>query len=524
MNKQFFHRQITFRLKMVLSFVLLIGFVIVICLVMNRTFLLGYYENYKIKSLENVYNEATTIYSSMEKDGESVEESSMQMESLMNKKAMNAYIFRFETNVEGQVPIRFLYPAMDVFQQFQIWQHIQSYLVGDIAQESEAESAKPRRKKELIVNSDKFFIYKVYDEAMESNFLELIGTIDDTTLIYIRSNYQGIEDSTDISNEFLLYVGIGAMFFGILLMLIISRRFTKPVLELSRIAEKMAGLDFDVKYNHGNRKDEIGILGNSMNRLSDTLKQTISELKSANNELQQDLEKKEQIEELRTEFLSNVSHELKTPIALIQGYAEGLADNVNDDEESRNFYCEVIVDEANKMNQMVKKLLDLNQLEFGNDKVEFERFDIVEMIRANISSNRILWEQKDIKVIFENQAPIYVWSDEYRVEEVINNYLSNARNHIDGERIIRINVERREGDIVRVSVSNTGQPIPEESLTKLWEKFYKVDKARTREYGGSGIGLSIVKAIMDSLNQNYGVENTEDGVCFWFELDGSDSI
>ena len=111
-----------------------------------------------------------------------------------------------------------------------------------------------------------------------------------------------------------------------------------------------------------------------------------------------------------------------------------------------------------------------------------------------------------------------MWADEFKIEEVITNYLNNAMNHLDGERQITISIFR-EGDQVRITVFNTGQHIPEEDLDNLWTKFYKVDKARTREYGGSGIGLSIVKAIMNSLQQEYGVQNYENGVEFWFELD-----
>ena len=139
-------------------------------------------------------------------------------------------------------------------------------------------------------------------------------------------------------------------------------------------------MDFDEKYT-GTDKTEISILGNNSNALSETLETTISELKTANNELLKDIEKKDKIDEMRKEFLSNVSHELKTPIALIQGYAEGLKEGINSDEESREFYCDVIMDEANKMNIMVKKLLTLNQLEFGNDVVNMERFDIVALIK-----------------------------------------------------------------------------------------------------------------------------------------------
>ena len=243
-----------------------------------------------------------------------------------------------------------------------------------------------------------------------------------------------------------------------------------------------------------------------------------SELKTANNELKSDIEKKEQIDEMRKEFLSNVSHELKTPIALIQGYAEGLKECVNDDEESKDFYCDVIMDEAGRMNVMVKKLLTLNQLEFGNEIVSMERFDIVALIKGLIQSVDILAKQKGVTINFNYQGSIFVWADEFKTEEVVRNYLSNALNHVGNEMIIDVKIQSK-GELARISVFNTGKPIPEDAVDKLWIKFYKVDKARTREYGGSGIGLSIVKAIMESFNREYGVTNYENGVEFWFELE-----
>ena len=221
---------------------------------------------------------------------------------------------------------------------------------------------------------------------------------------------------------------------------------------------------------------------------------------------------------MRKEFLDNVSHELKTPIALIQGYAEGLNENISDDPESREFYCEVIMDEASKMNKLVKNLLTLNQLESGKDAPVMERFDIVSLIRGVLGSMHIMIEQKEAAVIFEETEPVYVWADEFKIEEVVTNYTSNALNHLDGERKVEIKVLQEE-DCVKVTVFNTGTPIPEEDIPNLWNKFYKVDKARTREYGGSGIGLSIVKAIIESMNQKYGVCNYDNGVEFWFTLD-----
>ena len=226
----------------------------------------------------------------------------------------------------------------------------------------------------------------------------------------------------------------------------------------------------------------------------------------------------QETERQRREFIANISHELKTPIALIQGYAEGLLEDVNSDPESRKFYCDVIVDEAAKMNNMVKKLLTLNQLESGNDVVSMERFDITALVHNYLQSADLLAKQNGISVHMDQTKEIYVWGDEFKIEEVLMNYFSNAVNHCEKEKVIEVKIEEMDGH-ARVSVFNTGMPIPEDSLPHLWEKFYKVDKARTREYGGSGIGLSIVKAIMESMNQKYGVINYENGVRFWFELE-----
>ena len=320
-------------------------------------------------------------------------------------------------------------------------------------------------------------------------------------------------------------MGIGALLLACVILYFTTKKVTSPILELANLSEKMSNLDFEAKYT-GKAQDEIGVLGNSMNVLSDKLKQAIGELKTANNELQNDIEQKIQIDEMRKDFIANVSHELKTPIALIQGYAEGLTEGMAEEQESRDYYCEVIMDEANKMNKMVRQLLTLTALEFGNDAVEVERFDIVELIEGVISSAGILIQQKEARVEFDDSHPVYVWADEFKIEEVVTNYLSNALNHLDGEKVIRIRLDTLPGnedgrDRIRISVFNSGSPIPDEDLPNIWTKFYKVDKARTREYGGSGIGLSIVKAIMDSHHQECGVRNLEDGVEFWFTLDGT---
>ena len=376
---------------------------------------------------------------------------------------------------------------------------------------------------EIIEEGDGYVVQKLHTEG--EDFLEMYGRLSTGISFIMHTPLESIRESAKIANRFLAYMGIVAALAGGVIVWFVSTKITKPILELNRISEKMVHLDFEAKYEGGAR-NEIGLLGENINKLSASLERSISELKTANNELQKDIERKEQIDAMRREFLANVSHELKTPIALIQGYAEGLSEGVNDDPESRSFYCEVIVDEASKMNNMVKKLLTLNQLEFGNDVVAMERFDVTALVKNYVQSAGILTRQNEITVRMEEYGPVYVWGDVYKTEEVFTNYFSNAVNHCmavdkDSGKIIVISLEQRDGKI-RIGVFNTGQPIPEESVPHLWEKFYKVDKARTREYGGSGVGLSIVKAIMESMNQKYGVENYNNGVLFWFELDGNE--
>ena len=373
-------------------------------------------------------------------------------------------------------------------------------------------------KMEVLYSNKQYQLLKKTDTRLDSEYLVLVGVLENGDMVLMRTAVESIRESAAISNRFLLFAGAAAIVASILVAFFTTRHITKPLQQLTDISKLMVDLDFNAKYESDQSNSyEVEELGNHINRLSENLERTISELKTANVELQDDIEKKIQIDEMRKEFLSNVSHELKTPLALIQGYAEGLQECINDDAESREFYCEVIIDEADKMNRMVKKLLTLNQLEFGNDQVIMERFDMTELIRGVANSTKILMEQKGIRLELENSEEAWVWGDEFKVEEVITNYMSNAINHADGEKLIRVFYTRSE-DKLRVSVFNTGQPIPEEDIEKIWVKFYKVDKARTRESGGSGIGLSIVKAIMDSFHQRCGVINHEDGVEFWMEL------
>lgn len=488
--------------QLIVTFLCLIGVIFGLNLLINNFFLEKYYILQKKNALIEFYKEINEIDDYADYQSQAFEDT---FRSIGGKNNVDLIILCPDTeDGEGLLPI---------FQSSDgklMYGRVQGYLLGLVTADD---------KQNILMETEKYRVQRFEDSVAKMEYLEAWGELDNGCYFLMRIPIQSIRDSVKISNQFSFYIIVTGVILAILLVWWWSGRLTKPIQELTVISRRMANLEFDAKYTSGG-SNEIGQLGDNFNHMSAILEKTISELKTANNELQSDLEEKIQIDEMRKEFLSNVSHELKTPIALVQGYAEGLKECINDDDQSRDFYCDVIMDEAAKMNKMVKKLLTLNQLEFGNDVVNIERFDITELLNGVIQSSMLLAEQKGAEIEFEQEKPVYVWGDEFKVEEVITNYISNALNHVDGEKKIRVTMEKGGGK-TRVAVFNTGKNIPKEDLDKIWIKFYKVDKARTREYGGNGIGLSIVKAIMESMHQGYGVVNCPDGVMFWFELDSA---
>ena len=377
-------------------------------------------------------------------------------------------------------------------------------------------------KSDILYSDKEKTIRKIQDKNNGIDFILIDSILEDGTKTFIRLPISIIEESVRISNSFIYVVAIITIVLGGIAILIISEKFTKPIEELNDITNKMMKLDFDKKFKVQENEDEINELGKNINNLSDRLKSTIKQLKKNNSELERDVEEKAKIDEMRKRFVSDVSHELKTPIALIQGYAEGLIENVNTDEENRNFYANVILDESNKMDKLVKKLLELLKLENEETRFNDTNFDIVELIRGIIVNSNVMLEEKNIKVEFEEKNPIYVCADDFYIEQVVNNYFSNAIKNVEeinGVKRIKVEIKKSEEQgKVRISVFNTGRNIDEEEITRIWNRFYKVDESRQRSNGGSGIGLSLVKAVMNKYDNQYGVENRENGVEFYFEI------
>ena len=495
-------RKLSLTLQLVLTMVGIVALTVLLCCIFNNTFLERYYIYNKQKELQDGYRQVERAY-----QNSGGELGSPDFDITFETICANGNITMLIVDESGLL-VRSSYNNVQRLQ-MQL-ENMVNILYG----------ARQNRFQVLVENDD-YTIQRQTDERLSAEYLVLLGMLEDGGYVYMRTPLESIRESAAITNQFFVLVSAASIIISIFVIIVLSRSISRPIRSLSDIAGRMTELDFEAKYHSGQHVSyELEELGQSMNGLSQKLEETISELKSANVQLQQDIERKVQVDEMRKEFLSNVSHELKTPLALIQGYAEGLKECVNDDGQSRAFYCDVIMDESDKMNQMVKKLLTLNQLEFGNEKVEMVRFDVVELIGGILQSASLMAAQKGVTIRFAQEAPVYVWGEEFKVEEVITNYLTNAMNHAKGEKLVDIRILQREG-MARICVFNTGEPIPEEELDKIWIKFYKVDKARTREYGGSGIGLSIVRAIMDSFHQECGVKNYENGVEFWMELESN---
>lgn len=375
---------------------------------------------------------------------------------------------------------------------------------------------------QILEEKDNLQIRTIRDTETKANYIMLSGKLDNEYETYIRIPLSSIQESVRISNKFLYTIAGIIIIVGGIAIIYISKSFSNPISELNSIAKKMANLDFSHKYVVTD-DDEINELGKSINEMSDKLESTINQLRNTNIELERDIERKSKIDEMRKSFISDVSHELKTPIALIQGYSEGLLENVNTDEESRRFYAEVILDETNKMDKMVKQLLELTKLEYEKREFNNRSFNIVELEKEIVRTSQVMLDEKGAKVIFETDEKIDVFADDMYISQIITNYLTNAIKHvkdIDGEKYIKItNQVLQDKQKARITVFNTGNNISEENLNRIWNRFFKVDEARNRDDGGSGIGLSIVRAIMNNYGNDYGVENKSNGVEFYFEID-----
>ncbi|MGN0569535.1 MAG: ATP-binding protein [Candidatus Fimenecus sp.] len=333
----------------------------------------------------------------------------------------------------------------------------------------------------------------------------------------IYANKSDIDTNADLALTFTWGSVILIFLASLIFIFFYTRRFTKPLIKMSEITEKMSNMDFSEKCEVKSR-DEIGRLSDSINNLSVSLDTTLNDLNEKNKQLSDDIEKKQTLEQLRKEFISSISHELKTPIAIIKGYAEGAQMMLDgDDSEGAAEYCEIITKESDKMNALVYELLELSRYELGDSRLEIEKFELKPFIEDYTDAEKIVFDEKGIR--FSAEIPENAWceGDTVKLSMVLNNFVSNAVAHASGEKVIKITC-RDMADKYRITVFNSGEHIKDEDIEKIWKSFYRADKSHSRKEGRFGLGLSIVSAIQNLHGMEYGVKNAENGVEFWFDI------
>lgn len=328
-----------------------------------------------------------------------------------------------------------------------------------------------------------------------------------------------MQENIYIVQHFIIVCDIVWLIVACVSTLYLTQRMTKPLIELKNLAFAMAHLDFSNKWK-GNLSDEIGELGESLNILSNQLNVALTALRQSNEELKKQLDVAKEVEHMRKAFLSAVSHELKTPLAIIQGYAEGL-DTLDIDEETQRRYCSVIHSETQKMDKLVRDLLSLSRLETGSFHLEQTVFDFSALAEESRERFSKVMEDKGIIAKVDLPETMTVHGDPERIDTILTNFLSNAIDYTDADQHIRLWAEDL-GERYRICVYNEGSHIEEEHQQRIWEPFYKIDSSRARSpkriFGGHGLGLGTVAALVKLHGESYGVKNENGGVTFWFTL------
>ncbi len=507
-----------------LTYGIILGFIVGL-IILNNTFLRNYYIRNREVALIQAFDEIKSI----DLDSYSFDDEIIEIES---KYSLSVRIIVQDQpvprniNVDGFISIPNLYHHL-YGEQYAIPSQILTKIIVNynlsVMRQEELDFGNKVKISEMYdaylldVNSD---LYN-YQENYQMLGLFVATDIEGAeNLFYISTiTFSSIEDSIRIFNSFTILIGFIFMIMAGLIMYFFSYRFTNPILEINRVADEISKLNFSQKVNIAN-DDEIGDLGYSINKMSSQLEKSIKELQLSNDKLAKEILYKNKIDTMRKEFIANASHELKTPLSLIMGYGEALKLS-GLDEHTKAEYLEIILDEADKMNKLVHELLNLSQIDSGKKEFKFKEFSIKTLIEDTVKLFTLVFKDKMIDLQMEIED-YQVKSDYDQLQSVLTNMISNAINHIDGNKVISIKTKKMENGSLRVFIKNTGKNIPEDEVVNIWESFYKVDRARTRAYGGQGLGLSIVKSILDTLSYDFGVYNVEDGVVFYFEIDKSE--
>ena len=364
----------------------------------------------------------------------------------------------------------------------------------------------------------KSFLIRAYNTGtVDVTFLDCSQYLPDGSYFDL---FMQVSQSTSTTKITFIVAFVAVMFFlalGLLAIWFYMKKFTNPVNKMVEVTEQMAKLDFS-QTCPPTGLIELNELSEGINEMGQALDEALTDLKQKNEKLLEDIENERTIDNLRQTFVAGISHELKTPIAIIQGYAEGAKlFYASGNEKAADEYCDVVITESQRMNAMIVKLLEITKYTSGAYEPQCENIDLRTFVSETVERSPEILAEKGIS--YENLVPEGKtgYGDPTILPYVLSNYFSNALSHCDGEKRITVSLEDVR-DVWRVKVFNTGAPIAKKDIDKIWDSFYRADKALSRSQGRFGLGLSIVRAIQDLHGMGYGVENREDGVEFWFDV------
>lgn len=365
-------------------------------------------------------------------------------------------------------------------------------------------------------NEDGSYFNVVAEEGSSTQYIVFGKDFQNGYHIEITAQKDPIQENANLATGVTTTITVLALVFALVFISAYSKHFTKPLIQMSEVANKIANLDFSAKCEI-NRGDEIGALADNINVVSDSLNTALSELREKNEQLMEDIEKERRIEQMRADFISAASHELKTPIAIIRGYAEGLKMNVREENENACEYCDIIMRESDRMNVLVLNMLEQSLYSSGVKKPDMTDFNVDDFIQDLLKTVTPIFEEKGVSANYIKNEQLTAFADKTQMTTVLSNIILNACSHASGEKFIEITAEKVDNKI-KINVFNTGSCVEDKDKDGIFTSFYRADKAHSRVEGRFGLGLAIVKSITENHNCECGFENKENGVTFWFTM------
>ncbi len=487
--------KMSIRLKIILVFSLLISLILIFQIFFNTYLSRNFYITYKENTMKTAYEE---IVSTFDGTAESV---SLAINNVERQHNLNILVWTGED---------ILYTSYDkYFSQISNGElpRPDDFIREDIREEMQ-NAYKPNLDEDRRPTRNPFPNNKNMLENNNSFMFE-----DQEVFVYMFLPMDSIEDSVAIFSVATTRIITITFIIGIIVCIFISKSITKPIKEMEATASKLSNLDFSSKVDENISSIELSNLARNINSMSLQLEDSINELNSANEKLKEDIDYQKRMDDMRKEFVGNVSHEMKTPLAVMRMYAENLKLNIENID--REYYCDTIIEETESLSDLVTSMLNISSIESGLAQMHMERFNISEFVENLIDKLSVLSENREIQFFVEKN--IFIVGDEKYLEQAMKNFIINAIDHTDIGGKIKISLKTID-DKAEFSVFNEGKNISDEDMKQIWDSFYRSDKARNRKNNNVGLGLHIVKTIIEKHTGEYGCKNISNGVEFYLKL------